>query len=126
MDSLLKVDTRCCVLCVFFFSFLMVTFFVVRLTSSHVVLMNHDINESNISEFLEANFIFAHVMVHPFCIIMSSSGFRGQGTGPGLLLVLIHASGKGVQIRDAIRNTWVSPKLLRKLDREVRHRVDYR
>lgn len=42
------------------------------------------------------------------------------------MLVLIHASGRGSGVREAIRNTWVSPALFARLDPDIRHRVDYR
>ncbi len=46
--------------------------------------------------------------------------------GPGLLLVLIHASANGVKVRDVIRDTWVSPRVFLKLDKDIRNRVDYK
>ena len=45
---------------------------------------------------------------------------------PGLLLVLIHASGRGYEVRDAIRNSWVSTAMFKKVEKDLGHQMDYR
>lgn len=93
----IKMDLRWCALLVFLFGFVMATYFVVRLTSSNSAQLNTQLQ------------------------LVTYSNHSNR-----LLLVLIHASGESIELRNTIRNTWVSPKLLQKLTKRTKQAADYR